>query len=112
MIMNEQEFQNYWYANRTKLLNEDAEYIEAKEQVKANGKADWLFYVVAAFAGISFMSKSGIQHELLNWFLSAVITIVCFLLCVFIKSLISNDPSLDDIEKKVRQRLHDKLITP
>lgn len=107
--MDEKEFEEYWQANREKLLAEDAEYRRVKESFKITSGADWLLYAIPVAAGIAFMNYSGVSNELANWLFSAAITIVCFALCVVVKSVITDAPSVDSIEKRVKKAWHDKL---
>lgn len=108
--MNDKEFEEYWQANRERLLNEDAEYRRATSAFKVNSGADWLLYAIPVVAGIAFLNNSGMKNELANWLLSAAITIVCFALCVVVKSIITDVPSIDNIEKRVKKANRDKLI--
>lgn len=109
--MNEEQFEEYWYKNKKRLLNENAEYVRATEGIKLSSGADWLLYGLPVVVGIAFMEQGFVSNELANYALSAVITIACFMLCVFIKSLITNTPSLTDIEKKTKQELYEKLVS-
>lgn len=107
--MNEKEFEEYWLANREKLLEGDAEYRRAKDAFKITSGADWLLYAIPVVVGIAFMSYSGVKNELANWLFGAAITIACFALCVVVKSIITDAPSVDGIEKRVKKAWHDKL---
>jgi len=110
--MTEKEFEEYWRVNRNKLLNQNASFKASKDSYKMTTGADWLLYAIPVVAGIVFMDCCSIQHELLRWFACAGITIACFVLCVFIKTLISGDQSMDDIEKQMKKHLHDKMVEP
>lgn len=107
--MNEKEFEKYWHTNKQKLLNEHPAYRKAKDSYKMSSGADWLLYTIPVISGIMFMDYCTISHELLKWIASAAVTIICFVLCVWTKSLFSNNPSLSEIEKQVKKQLHDKL---
>lgn len=108
--MTEKEFETYWAQNRATILNGDASYKKAKESYKISSGADWLLYAIPVIAGIVFMDWCPITHELLKWLLSAVVTIVCFALCVWVKSLTSGEASPEEVEKRIKQRLHDKMV--
>ncbi|MBQ1668521.1 MAG: hypothetical protein II063_11160, partial [Prevotella sp.] len=44
------------------------------------------------------------QRELVNWLIGAFAAIVTFVLCVWIKSIISGNRSLDEVEKEIKAR--------
>lgn len=108
--MNDKEFEDYWLANRERLLNEDAEYVRATNSFKITTGADWLLYGIPVVVGIAFMNYSGVKNEIANWLFSAALTIACFALCVVVKSIITDVPSIDSIEKRVKKANRDKLI--
>jgi len=108
--MNNKEFEEYWRTNKERLLSEDAEYKELKNSYRMTSGADWLLYAIPVVAGLAFMNYCNVSRELLKWLLSAVVTVVCFVLCVFVKSLITSAPSLDDIEKRVKQQCRERLV--
>lgn len=108
--MKENEFEEYWKANKQQLLNADSDYIKAKNKYKASSGADWLLYAIPAVAGIVFMDYCPIEQELLKWVLSAAVTIICFVVCVWVKSLYADDTTPETAERDLKKRLHDKMV--
>jgi len=108
-MMNEKEFETYWQSNRKRLLDNDASYREAKNNYKMTSGADWLLYAIPVVSAIVVMDNCNITNELLKWAVGAAVCILCFVVCVWIKSLNSDGLSPDDIEKRIKKRLHDQL---
>lgn len=109
--MDNLEFERYWTENREKILNANSEYIKVRDSYKSLSGADYLLYAIPVVAGIVFMdSCKFIEQELLKWFAGALVVIVCFVLCVWVKVLISgNNPPLE-VENKIKSQLKEKLL--
>ena len=101
--MTEKEFEKYWKANRESILQKDEEYQHAKENFKMSSGADMLLFGIPIVAGIVFMNNVHLGNELLNWVASAAITIVCFAICVWIKSMMTGSGSPDEVEEKIKE---------
>ena len=102
-------FEQYWQKNRQRLLNENQEYREAIEGYKMKSGADWLLFAIPVVAGIVSISYIPIEHELLRWIASIGITVVVFVLCVFVKSLTIPGRPLSEIEADVKRRYFESL---
>lgn len=102
--MTEKEFEEYWKANRESILSKDEEYRRAKDNFKMSNGSDMLLFGLPIVAGIVFMNNVHLGNELLNWIVSAAVTIVCFATCVWIKSLITGSGSPDEVEAKIKEK--------
>ena len=102
-------FEQYWQKNRQRLLNDNPEYREAIEGYKMKSGADWLLFAIPVVAGIVSISYIPIEHELLRWIASIGITVVVFVLCVFVKSLTIPGRPLSEIEADVKRRYFESL---
>lgn len=98
------EFEEYWKANRARILKEDAEYQQACRRYKMSSGADWLLFAIPIAAGIVFLDYCPIAHELLKWLLGAAVTAVCFVGCVFVKSMITDGKSPESVEQAIKER--------
>jgi len=99
-------FKEYWNTNRDRLLREDPEYDEALKSYGMKSGADWILFGIPVVAGIVAMQMLPVQHELLRFALSVVITIVAFVISVFVKSATSPHRALSDIENDIRERVY------
>ncbi len=104
-------FTEYWNTHRERLLREDPEYSEALNSYAMKSGADWLLFGIPVVAGIVAMQMLPVQHELLRFGLSVVVTIIAFAISVYIKSVTSPHRPLSDIEKDVRERVYLKWKT-
>lgn len=107
--MTEKEFEEYWKANRESILSKDEEYRRAKDNFKMSNGSDMLLFGLPIVAGIVFMNNVHLGNELLNWIASAAVTIVCFAICVWIKSLITGSGSPDEVETRIKEKEKKKL---
>ena len=101
--MEEKEFEKHWQANRQHLLAKDPEWKALQESYKMQNGADWLLFAIPAVAGVASFNYIPVERELLKWIVCALITIVCFALCVLVKSLTSGINSADEIERRVKE---------
>ena len=109
--MDKLEFERYWTENREKIVNANSEYRKVRDSYKSLSGADYLLYAIPVVAGIVFMdSCKFIEQELLKWFAGAVVVIVCFVLCVWVKVLISGNNSPLEVENKIKSQLKEKLL--
>ena len=103
--MNYSEFEKYWKEHKFEILNADDEYNKAKESFKMNSGSDWLLFAIPVVAGLVFMQYVRLENEILNWIASACVIILCFIVCVLVKSITSGNVSLDDIETRIKKRI-------
>ena len=75
----------------------------------SNG-SDWLLFGIPIVAGIVYINNVQLGNELLNWVASAAVTIICFVVCVWIKSLITGSKSPDETEKDIKQRIRRQMV--
>ena len=108
--MTNQEFEHYWQQNRQQLLAQNGEWADARRHLGMNTGADWLLFGMPAIAGIMSFNWIPTQHELLRWAGSAVVTIVVFVACVWVKSMLSADRSLEEIESDIKEQLRRQMI--
>lgn len=101
--MIEQDFEIYWRKNRQTILQNNAEYQSAAKRNKQVSGADMLLIAIPAVAGIASFDYIKLESELQKWLVSALITIVCYVACVYIKSVTTVADTTYDVEKKVKQ---------
>ena len=70
--------------------------------------ADWLLFGIPVVAGIVAMQLLPFESELLRFGTSVLITIIAFVISVYIKSVISPHRALSDIEADVRRRAYEQ----
>ena len=108
--MTEKEFDAYWKEHRGSILSNDAEYRRAKENFKMSNGADMLIFGIPIVAGIVFMNNVHLGNELLNWLASALVTVVCFAICVWVKSLVTGSGSPDEVEEMIKKRIKKEML--
>ena len=104
-----EEFELKWLENKKRLLNEDPEYKKAVEAYQMKSGADWLLFGIPVVVGIVCMQIIPIQHEILLWVVSIAITILAFVLCVMVKSMMNPHRAIEDIEADVKERYYQQL---
>ena len=104
-----EEFELKWLENKKRLLNEDPEYKKAVESYQMKSGADWLLFGIPVVAGIVSMQVIPIQHEILRWIVCIGITILVFVLCVMVKSMMNPHRAIEDIEADVKERYYNSL---
>ena len=109
--MTEQEFKKYWQENKQRILENMPEYQRVQDSYRMKSGIDWLWFLLPAISGIAAMHYFTFKHEILTWVVSALVTIVCFFLCVWIKSLLSGTRSLHDIEQEAKEKHHQDLVS-
>ena len=107
--MDDEKFEVLWQKNRKSLLSEDREWQQLQQSYKVSSGADMLLFGIPAVAGIVSFSYVPLSGELLKWIVSAVVTVLCFVLCVFVKSLFSPTLSASEIEKRVKAGYRKRL---
>ena len=107
--MTEQEFKTWWNANRREILKKNQDYIERENSYKIKGIGDLIIFLIPIVAGVLFLDSGIVKHEMLNWAASAVVVIICFLICVFIKSRTIPGETLFDIEERLKKEYWEKM---
>ena len=108
--MTDREFETYWKENRMTILEKNDEYRHAKENFKIHSGADLILFGIPVVAGIVSINNVPLQNELLKWIVSAVITIVCFALSVWVKSLITGMVSPDEVEQRLKETKRREMV--
>lgn len=103
--MTEQEFELYWKQNRDEILRHSKNYTDAKENFKMHSGADLILFGLPIVTGIVFMNNVRIGNEILLWLLSAVVTVLAYVVCVWVKSMISGTGSPDEVERRIKEKL-------
>ncbi|MCR5130867.1 MAG: hypothetical protein K6C10_05330 [Prevotella sp.] len=101
---NENNFEQYWLEHRQQLLNQNQEYRETLESYKMHSGADWLLFALPVVAALLVFDWHPFANELLCWVVSALVAIVCFALCVAVKSYLSNTRPLSEIEAEIKEQ--------
>lgn len=92
------------------ILEKNDEYRHAKENFKIHSGADLILFGIPVVAGIVSINNVPLQNELLKWIVSAVITIVCFALSVWVKSLITGMVSPDEVEQRLKETKRREMV--
>lgn len=108
--MTDREFETYWKENRMTILEKNDEYRHAKENFKIHSGADLILFGIPVVAGIVSINNVPLQNELLKWIVSAVITIVCFALSVWVKSLITGTVLPDEVEQRLKETKRREMV--
>ena len=108
--MTDKEFETYCKENRMTILDKNDEYRHAKENFKIHSGADLILFGIPVVAGIVSINNVPLQNELLKWIVSAVITIVCFALSVWVKSLITGTVSPDEVEQRLKETKRREMV--
>ena len=67
--------------------------------------ADLILFGLPIVTGIVFMNNVRIGNEILLWLLSAVATVLAYVVCVWVKSMISGTGSPDEVERRIKEKL-------
>lgn len=100
----EEIFIQWWKENRVHLLKENPEYQRVLNDYKLKSGSDWLLFALPIVAGTGSFQYLHFRQEFLNYLVASLIAIVCFFLCAWIKALTNGNPSLADIEERLRQQ--------
>lgn len=92
------------------ILEKNDEYRHAKENFKIHSGADLILFGIPVVAGIVSINNVPLQNELLKWIVSAVITIVCFALSVWVKSLITGTVLPDEVEQRLKETKRREMV--
>ena len=92
------------------ILEKNDEYRHAKENFKIHSGADLILFGIPVVAGIVSINNVPLQNELLKWIVRAVITLVCFALSVWVKSLITGTVSPDEVEQRLKETKRRKMV--
>ena len=104
-------FEQYWNGHKTSILMKDDEYRAAVETYRMRSGSDWLLFGIPVMAGIVSMQFIPIEHELLRWVASILITIVVFVICVYVKSLSNPHRAISDIEADVKKKAYEEYLS-
>ena len=105
--MTDKDFESYWQKNRLQILKHNDSYNKATQGYKMTSGADYLLFGIPVATGIICIDYLPLQNEILKWICSAVITILCFAICVWIKTAITATETPDEIEKRIKKATHD-----
>lgn len=108
--MTEKEFNSYWTENRERILQANADYVQAKDSFKMKSGADWLLWAIPVVVGILILENFTLLGELLRWVVSALATVVAFVVCVWVKSVTQGSRSPEEVEADIRRTLHDRMV--
>lgn len=109
--MSDKEFEEYWRKNRLSILANDEEYRRAKDNFKLNSGADMLLWGIPVVAGILFMNNVHLANELLNWIASAAVTVACFVVCMWIRTVVAGCGSPDEVEKSLKEKTRKRMVS-
>ena len=101
-------FEEYWLLNRQQILNGNEEYRKVRDSYKVVSGADMLLYAIPIVAAVCMLDWSPMKNELLNWLVSALVAIVAFVVCTWVKTVTSNVRSLADIEEEIKRECREE----
>ncbi len=111
MDTRDQKFEQYWNGHKTSILMKDDEYRAAVETYKISSGSDWLLFGIPVVAGIVSMQYIPIEKEILRWIASILITVVVFVICVYVKSLSNPHRAISDIEADVKRKAYEEYLS-
>ena len=103
------DFEQYWREHREEVLSQREEYRRASENFKMKSGADWLLFAIPVVAGVISFDYIPFERELLKWLCCAVATVICFVVCIWIKSIIAGGPSPGEIEQKLKAEHRERI---
>ena len=98
------DFETLWHEQKKEILMANEEYRRILDSYKMNSGADWLLFAFPIVVAIVILEWSPTGRELVNWLIAAVAAIITFALCVWVKTLITGNRSLDEVEKEVKEQ--------
>lgn len=101
-------FEQYWLQNGKRLLKADSEYTRATGGYKMSSGADWLLFAIPVAVGVVLKDYLPVTNEMLNLLICIVITILCFIVCVWLKTLMIGRPNISAIEAKAKQKAREQ----
>lgn len=104
--MKDEAFEQYWLVHKKEWLQQNDEYRSIEEGYKMRSGFDWLLWALPLVSGVVAFSVLPLMSELLKWILSAVVVVVVFMICVWIKSAMLGQRSLSVVENEVKQQAY------
>lgn len=104
------EFENYWQQHKDAILSRNRQYQQAREKYKMNSGADWILFAIPAVSGVITMNNTHVDNKLLKWIISALVTIIVFVACVWVKGMMSGKSSPDEIERHIKEEVKRKMV--
>ena len=101
-------FEEYWLLNRQQILNGNEEYRKVRDSYKVVSGAAMLLYAIPIVAAVCMLDWSPMKNELLNWLVSALVAIVAFVSCTWVKTVTSNVRSLTEIEEEIKRKCREE----
>lgn len=98
------DFETLWREQKKEILMANEEYRQIMDSYKMNSGADWLLFAFPIVVAIAILEWMPTGKELLNWLIAAVAAIIIFAICVWVKTLITGNRSLDEVEKEVKEQ--------
>lgn len=99
----EKDFETLWQEQKKDILMANEEYRQIINSYKMNSGADWLLFAFPIVVAIAILEWMPTGKELLNWLIAAVAAIITFAICVWVKTLITGNRTLDEVEKEMKE---------
>ena len=106
----EKDFEVLWKENRKHILESDPEYKKIVESYKMKSGADWLLFGIPVMAAIVILETSPFGRELFNWLAGVAVAVVTFAICVAVKSMITGNRSVSELEEDLKKRCHEHYM--
>ena len=99
-----------WREQGYRLLREDEEYRRLADSYKLKTGSDFMLFAIPLLVGVVFMDKAPIERELLRWLACAAVVVVAFVVCAWLKSVVSGSGSAADVERRVKERCYKRFV--
>lgn len=98
------DFEIYWKSHKADLIRQAPRAL--KEERENNGKmntaGDWLLFALPIIVIVGFTNTDFIKSELLRFVVALAIGLVCFVITVYVKPLVSGKRSIVDIDADIK----------
>lgn len=98
------DFEIYWESHKADLIRQAPRAL--KEERENNGKmntaGDWLLFALPIIVILGFTNTDFIKSELLRFVVALAIGLVCFVITVYVKPLVSGKRSIVNIDADIK----------
>ena len=106
----EAEFEKYWLENRKQILAADDAYSKAIGKYKITSGADWILWAIPIGVAMGVKDVIPIKNEMLNLLACIAVALLCYVLCVWIKTLMTGIPDLGLLESHVKEKTRQQWV--
>ncbi|MGI6241988.1 MAG: hypothetical protein ACOYJK_00380 [Prevotella sp.] len=101
----EKEFENYWKHHQSALIQRAPQALkeERTNTGKMNTAGDWILFAVPIVAMVAFMNYGFFAKEMVNFLVSLIIGVVCFILSMLLKPYVTGKRNVVDIDEDIKR---------